>query len=123
MYYFYFYTNWRGGRQTFLPLQTPPDSSSTCPDLQNSKGRDAKAKELPVGVAVLRLIPMSFSLVIIILQAAKMEKLINFKVIMHLQQQLEMYNYKRATFKRQITFNKVAQEHPIVKLLICNNIP
>lgn len=38
-----------------------------------------------------------------------MEKLINFKVIMHLQQQLEMYNCKRATFKRQITFNKVAQ--------------
>lgn len=45
-----------------------------------------------------------------------MEKLINFKVIMHLQQQLEMYNCKRATFKRQITFNKVAQEHPIVKI-------
>ena len=66
---------------------------------------------------------MSFSLVIIILQAAKMEKLINFKVIMHLQQQLEIYNCKRATFKRQITFNKVTQEHPIVKLLICNNIP
>lgn len=66
---------------------------------------------------------MSFSLVIIILRAAQMQKLINFKVIMHLQQQLEMYSCKRATFKRQITFNKVAQEHPIVKLLFCDNIP
>lgn len=102
---------------------SPTDSPNTWPTLQTSRGRGAKDTALPVGVAVLRLIPMSFSLVIIILQAAKMEKLINFKVIMHLQQQLEMYNCKRATFKRQITFNKVAQEHPIVKLLICNNIP
>lgn len=52
-----------------------------------------------------------------------MQKLINFKVIMHLQQQLETYNCKRATFKRHITFNKLAREHPIVKLLICNNSP
>lgn len=120
MYVLFLFLQKLVGRETNVSLT---DSSSTCPDLQTSRGQGAKDTDLPVGVAVLRLIPMSFSLVIIILQAAKMEKLINFKVIMHLQQQLEMYNCKRATFKRQITFNKVAQEHPIVKLLICNNIP
>lgn len=74
--------------------------------LRTPQRKKCQRQAPPVGVAVSRINSKSFSLVIIILQAAKME-IHYLKAIMHLQQQLEMYNCKGQHLKDRLHLIKL----------------